>query len=561
MEIDEEGDERYLGPVLGKRRASSTVDQLRRSSRLNATPQSASSTALVRRRRTLNRGTVVPRRITFEDCDDGDCEPEVEVVTVTPQGAHRARKFGVGSVVTMPKRRVYGNRPLRARKLAKYNYKPYSRIRGRGSYFSDMWDKAKGFVPRGTWAGAGGYLGGRALGAIGGPLGTRVGNMVGTTLGNRIAKLTGFGAYHVRSNTLLTDDPTKVPEGQPIAQFGDVGGGVRVRHREFVRDIALPASNPDRFSVQNLYLNPGLNSSFPWLATIAQNFQEYEIKGMIFEFKSTCTDTTNSSTQFGMGSLMMATDYDNVDANYASKVNLDNAEYSVSAKPSVDQVHVIECDPKRTVNSILYIRNSSVPTGKDPRLYDHGNFQVATQGMPSTSTGTIGELWCSYDIVFYKPQIPTTLSMAFDHFTLSSAITATNYLGANTTTVLFANAGSTFGGTCVKSTYRFPTGLPVGSIYGWHYSAQGTATGIVAQVAVTPSGGCTTINLNNKAGTPNDFLVAPQSGALSQEVVTHAGWIVITDSTLPASITITNGTIPSPTSGGDLWVSTYTGAT
>ena len=69
--------------------------------------------------------------------------------------------------------------------------------------------------------------------------------------------------------------------------------------------------------------------------------------------------------------------------------------------------HPIECDPKVTAQEVLYIRSTGVPDGDDQRLYDWGNFQIATSGFQGASV-TIGELWVTYDIALIKPKAVST---------------------------------------------------------------------------------------------------------------------------------------------------------
>jgi len=65
----------------------------------------------------------------------------------------------------------------------------------------------------------------------------------------------------------------------------------------------------------------------------------------------------------------------------------------------------VECAPRETPIDKLWVRSveySDYAT-VDPRLFDLGRFSIATIGMQAAST--IGELWVSYDVEFFKPQL------------------------------------------------------------------------------------------------------------------------------------------------------------
>jgi len=83
-------------------------------------------------------------------------------------------------------------------------------------------------------------------------------------------------------------------------------GGIIVRHREYVADI----EGTTNFVNREYPLNPGLIKTFPWLSQVADAFEEYRIRGMVFEYKSLYADATVSSSDTGgLGSVIMCTNY------------------------------------------------------------------------------------------------------------------------------------------------------------------------------------------------------------------------------------------------------------
>ena len=259
-------------------------------------------------------------------------------------------------------------------------------------------------------------IGGLAGGYFGGPLGANL----GMAAGDLISSITGFGAYQVRKNT--------VSEGNSVPTFKNTGDGMVVCHREFITDVK---GSVDFAQQIKLFINPGLLATFPWLSQLATNFEEWDARGLVFEYRPS-SGSAISSTSSALGVVVMATDYDVLNPDFTTKQQMESYEYSTSTVPFTGCMHPVECDRNKTVLPSLYIRSSpAVPAAADQRLYDMGKFQLATAGMQSVYT--VGELWVSYDMVFRKPRIPTTLAPAYSHFreTPAGTATATNRLGTS----------------------------------------------------------------------------------------------------------------------------------
>lgn len=223
---------------------------------------------------------------------------------------------------------------------------------------------------------------------------------LGKSLGTGAASLLGFGDYNVVSNSLMKNVDVN---GAIVPKFSNNGNnGVRVREREYLGDIV---SGPTGQFTNKVYpLTPTDPNTFPWLHNIAQQFDQWDPHGIVLEFVSTSSDF-NGSAQ-ALGSVIMATDYDVLDKPFTNKIVMDNADYSSSFKPSVNQYHGIECDPKQRPYPILF----TLPYDRAPaNINTLGNFQIATAGV-SAANVTLGELWISYDITFLKKQLEPVLT-------------------------------------------------------------------------------------------------------------------------------------------------------
>lgn len=249
-------------------------------------------------------------------------------------------------------------------------------------------------IPAGTFAKGGSLLGGVLGGLVGGEPGAALGGWIGDMGGSLLAKITGTGGYKVTSNSIVN--------GPPI--FSD-SMAMRIAHREFVTDI----DGSEEFSIQSFVINAGNPLLFPWASTLANNFEQFAIKGMVAEFKST-SGTAISSTDASLGTVIISTIYDVAQPVFTSKREMDSYMFTTTCVPFNNMLHPIECAKSRNVLGAYYVDGSTASLGStDQRFHDLGRLCIATQGMQSPYT--IGELWVSYDIHLSKPKllrVPTT---------------------------------------------------------------------------------------------------------------------------------------------------------
>lgn len=299
------------------------------------------------------------------------------------------------------------------------------------------------------------------------------------SLGGLITKglsylISGFGDYKVNENTLLTGgiNPPEV-----VNSAND--GGVIVRHREYLGDVNATID----FTPTRYFINPGLSSTFPWLSNIALSFEQYRIRGMLFEYKSLSSDAVlSSATSSALGAVIMSTQYDVLDDIFPDKFTMENYLYANSDKPSCSFIHPIECKKNQTSVSELYTRDETIPNNADQRLYDLGVFTIATVGMQAAS-GVAGELWCTYEIELYKPKIPELDEGqgAFDHFQLTSPVAATP-LGAS---AVNAPTATLLGTVTLGTTYTFPSTVDLQSTYFVYWQLTGSSSASIIGATIT----------------------------------------------------------------------------
>jgi hypothetical protein len=316
----------------------------------------------------------------------------------------------------------------------------------------------------------------------------------------------GRGDYKIKSNSLM---------GQ-VPKFGNSNGTIRVRHREFLGDI----SGSILFNKQTFAVNPGLSNTFPWLSVAAAQYQEYEIKGMILEFVSTCGNAI-SSTNNSLGTVVISTQYNPLDPAYINKIQMENSEFCTSGKPSSNLMHGLECKRGLSPISNLYTRTLSTDLGNsDLRLYDFCNISIATVGMQEAVT--IGEIWLSYDMCLLKPKTITGLTGASTVYTLNSAST-TNSLGTSRTGT--DTLGITFP---TNNTIVFPQTM-VGK-FSIALAYVGDNTNLMAAPSMVGSAGANPLSVNAATfvSSPNVISTTTIVQAVYYFTITNGGTVVTT---------------------------------
>lgn len=239
----------------------------------------------------------------------------------------------------------------------------------------------------------------RASKATSSSLGGSIGAYLGNGVHQVVKALTGFGDYTVMENSISSG----TIGGDPPTIQNTRNNSFIVHHREYIGDVFAASS----FTPTTFPINPGMLSTFPWLHQVADSFEQYKFRGLVFEYKSMSSDAVLSvSASSALGTVIMSTQYNVLDEPFSDKRSMENYEYANSSKPSCSFFHPIECKMSQTSVAELYVRSTPVTVG-DARLYDLGNFTVAVQGMQNvpTAPSVIGELWVTLEVEFFKPKL------------------------------------------------------------------------------------------------------------------------------------------------------------
>ncbi|QMW68715.1 capsid protein [Crucivirus-212] len=311
-----------------------------------------------------------------------------------------------------------------------------------------------------------------------------------------IGKLIGSGDYasnQVKANTLMN-----IAQQVPEMHSNKASNTARICHREYLGDVYTHPTTPGAFNLQSYQLNPGIKSSFPWLANIANtSYQKWRPLGIVYEFRSMSADALNS-TNTALGSVIMACNYSSVDPLFTTKQQMENSQWGMSSKPSQSMLFGIECAKNQTPLGEMYVNNGSENTIADPRFDNLGVFQIATAGGQKENVN-LGELWVSYDIELIAPVQNKALTNAgMAHYRIDvGTVTPTSLFGSASRIKVFDNYGITLN----ANTLTIPRSkLDPKGLYCLYYQLRGATTTNVGAIIVVYQGSAKGVDLLQSGG-------------------------------------------------------------
>jgi len=171
-----------------------------------------------------------------------------------------------------------------------------------------------------------------------------------------------------------------------------------------VEAVNVMPSSTAPFTIHNSFaVNPVNASLFPWLGTVANNFQEYKMNGLMFVFVSECPDAIASATSLGY--VGWVAEYDPYAAPPTSKNDALNRFWSGMCKPSKSYTAFVECARSSRPTDVLLTWES--PSGHIGPAADYNlaNYYCFGGGQP-TDAGELGQVYVVYDITLMKPRLP-----------------------------------------------------------------------------------------------------------------------------------------------------------
>jgi len=367
-------------------------------------------------------------------------------------------------------------------------------------------------------------------------------------------QLSGLGAYqlsNIRHNVLIKPD---IPQMMNAIYME---GGTIIRHREYLGPITT-ALTANTFKIQSYALQPAQDESFPWLSQIAASYEEYKPNGIMYEFRSTASDAIASSSNLALGQVMLCTQYDPTDPEFVNDVQLLNYSWAQSGKVSDNIQHYVECDPKQSPLSHLYTRNGSAASESDLRFSDFGRFSIATSGLQGTDV-QIGQLWVTYEFIFYKPKLPVNSAVAggFFHYHNDNNVSTNQPLGdaVDATIDPESNLDITIIDSYAPSTPDaavefLPASQPQSYMVTWSYFGTSTASVVSPSLGSTVDPGIQFINYNYNNTDPT--IDNPAATATTTQCCV-VSWITVAGDGLKHTLVLSPGVIPG-TASVDLYI-------
>lgn len=169
-----------------------------------------------------------------------------------------------------------------------------------------------------------------------------------------------------------------------------------LRRREFVDTLSFPAG--DDFHLKSYTINAGNAELFPWLSTIATNFETYRFKNLKFEYISRLPSTNH-------GSVTLAVEFDPTDPDPDSLKTLRNMSGCVTDNVWQDlslRVNTSALNSTAGKNGERYV--SDGPTSS-PFKYDAGKFYFNTDA----SLAHTYQLYVTYEVLLFTPGVTQEL--------------------------------------------------------------------------------------------------------------------------------------------------------
>jgi hypothetical protein len=186
---------------------------------------------------------------------------------------------------------------------------------------------------------------------------------------------------------------SKVTRTQPAIINNN--GRVIISHREYFGDLVPSASS--NFAFANSYLlDPAENYTFPWLSTIAINYEKFKIRKLEFEYIPEVSTATN-------GSVLLAFDRNSTRPVPTSKQQMLEISDCMRGPAWNTAKMSVKCDnTEYWINPFASFPQgvASNPVVTDLHTQSAGVFMTATSSVTATITG---ELWISYVIELIAP--------------------------------------------------------------------------------------------------------------------------------------------------------------
>jgi len=203
--------------------------------------------------------------------------------------------------------------------------------------------------------------------------------------------------------------------------------GMRVSHRELLYP-SITGSNS--FVLDEIQpINPGLSAAFPWLYSISQNWEQYRVHSLVYEY----VPIASTATQ---GDVFMAPLYDVTEAAPGTEQQFMNLAGAKSCSVWDGMQMAFKPAAMMGLGPRKYVRTCNV--AGDQKTYDVGTILIATNN--ETGNTAIGKVFVSYDIEFYEPSINGILDSVSQQTSFGTNVAIASIVSNSFTEIQFTAA-------------------------------------------------------------------------------------------------------------------------
>lgn len=199
-------------------------------------------------------------------------------------------------------------------------------------------------------------------------------------------------------NNQVTERKFRAPVAAGSIRVNRTPTGVfRVRRTEFLQQVVGTVA----FTAVTYNVQPASIDNFPWLGSLALNFEQYKFRSLKYEFKAACPTSTT-------GKLMMVTQHDVGDPIPGDQFTMLNYDGSQSGSPWHDQTHNCMMVRGNWTKKLFMLPDGATATGGVNQIYNAANFTYSTIGQ--TAGDVLGDLYVHYDVDLFNPKQPQAVA-------------------------------------------------------------------------------------------------------------------------------------------------------
>lgn len=262
---------------------------------------------------------------------------------------------------------------------------------------------------------------------------------------------------------------------------------VRIRHREYIQDVlSVSGSVP---SVTSFLLTPTNPVTFPWLADIADNWEQWRLHGAVYEYVPLSGQLAST---VALGYVTLCTEYDVNKPLVVSRAQAENMEYTTTTVPYNGMLHPIECKRAETTLQVLYIATNNVlPANGEPNFYQFANTMMLVGGQSANGT-VLGSIFLNYEVELIKPRLQVSLAPSNSvNFQSTASVSSAAVFGTSAMTIKEITGEFSYGQTfsAINNTISW-TGMPYGSTLNIQYVGTGASVTVGDMTAGITYTGC-----------------------------------------------------------------------